>query len=283
MRRDLHMWGCCLLLVSCDFFQKEAEPEAVARVGDSYLYASEIDSLVPPGTTPEDSATITNNFIDRWATRRLLMNAAEINLSDERKEDFNVLVRQYRNDLYTNAYMEEVVKTTVDTLVSDAELRAYYNSNKNNFRTNGTLVQLRYIHLSKDHPKLALIKQKFANIKKADQKFWETYQMQFRNSALNDSVWVSLNDIYKKLPFINPDNQDKYISRGMSFEKQDSLDIYLVKIKNVINKNEISPFEYLKPTLQQVILNRRKLELIKQFEKEITDDAIKNKKYEIYK
>jgi hypothetical protein len=32
-----------------------------------------------------------------------------------------------------------------------------------------------------------------------------------------------------------------------------------------------------------VILNKRKLELIKKFEKEITDDAIKNNDYEIYK
>ena len=51
----------------------------------------------------------------------------------------------------------------------------------------------------------------------------------------------------------------------------------------MINRNQISPFEYLKPTLQQVILNRRKLELIKKFEKEIIEDAIKNKDYEIFK
>jgi hypothetical protein len=45
----------------------------------------------------------------------------------------------------------------------------------------------------------------------------------------------------------------------------------------------MSPFEYIKPTLKEVILNKRKLELIKKFEKEITDDAIKNNDYEIYK
>jgi hypothetical protein len=39
----------------------------------------------------------------------------------------------------------------------------------------------------------------------------------------------------------------------------------------------------LKPTLKAVILNKRKLELIKKFEREITDDAIKDKKYEVYK
>ena len=59
--------------------------------------------------------------------------------------------------------------------------------------------------------------------------------------------------------------------------------MYLVKITNVIDKNQIGPFEYLKPTLKEVILNKRKLELIKKFEKDITNDAIKDQKYEIYK
>jgi hypothetical protein len=56
-----------------------------------------------------------------------------------------------------------------------------------------------------------------------------------------------------------------------------------VKIRNVIDKNEISPFDYVKPTIKELIINKRKLDLIKKFEKEITDDAIKNNKYEIYK
>ena len=59
--------------------------------------------------------------------------------------------------------------------------------------------------------------------------------------------------------------------------------MYLVKITGVIDRNQTSPYEYVKPTLKEVILNMRKLELIKKFEKDITDDAIKDKDYEIYK
>ncbi|WP_022829051.1 hypothetical protein [Flavobacterium antarcticum] len=284
------MFKKCLLILtialfaSCTYFKKENDPQAVARVGDSYLYASELDSLVPKNTSKEDSTLLIKSYIDRWVTRKLLVTAAERNLDDAKKEEFSVLVRQYKNDLYTKAYIEKMVQTTVDTVINDSELRRYYDANKENFKTNGTLVQLRYLHLSKDHPKYATIKSNFLNFKKSDAKFWRTYQMQFKNSALNDSVWVSMNEVYRRVPFITPENRDKYISEGMAFEKSDSLnDVYLVKIKKVINRNQISPFEYLKPTLQQVILNRRKLELIKKFEKEITEDAIKNKDYEVFK
>ena len=270
-------------LVSCNLFKKEREPQAVVRVGEDFLYTSDLDSLVPKNTSKEDSAIIIKNYINRWATQKLLINAAERNIDDDQKETFNQLIAQYKNDLYTKAYIEKIVQTRVDTVVSEEEIKKYYQENKENFKTNSTLVQLRYIHLSKDHPKYSSIKQKFLNFKKEDRKFWQTYQMQFKNSALNDSVWVLLDEIYRKVPFITPDNRDKYINEGMAFEKTDSLNnVYIVKIKKVINRNQISPFEYLKPTLQQVILNSRKLELIKKFEKEITDDAIKNKDYEVY-
>ncbi len=278
---------CAIVLLfslsSCDFFKTEAQPQAIARVNNSYLYKKDIENLVPAGTAKEDSIIIVRNFINRWASQILLTQGAEINLSEEKKIAFDTLIQQYKIDLYTKGYLEEIVKTTVDTIVTLRHLRNYYNDNKENFRTNGILVQLRYINLPKDHPKFQTIRSKFLDFRKADKKFWETYQMQFKNSALNDSVWVELNQIYRKLPFINPENRDKFISAGISFEKPEDQNVYLVKIKNVIDKNEICPFEYLKPTLQQVILNKRKLELIKKFEKDITDDAIKNEEYEIYK
>lgn len=283
MQKGVYLIVLSLLLCSCNYFKPEAKPQSIARVGDSFLYKEDIRDLVAAGTSKEDSILIVKSFIDRWATQKLLIEAANINLNNEKKAEFDDLVRQYKNDLYTKAYIEDIVKTTVDTVISEKELKEYYDNNKENFRTNGTLVQLRYINLPKDHPKFSAIRSKFLDFRKSDKKFWDTYQVQFKNSALNDSVWVELNEVYRKLPFINPDNRGKYIAEGISFEKPDSLNVYLVKIKKTINKNEISPFVYLKPTLQQVILNRRKLELIKKFEKEITDDAIKNNKYEIYK
>jgi len=270
------------LLLSCNFFKPEAKPQAIARVNDSYLFQEDIENLVPPGTSKEDSLIIIRNFIDRWASQKLMTNAAEINLSAEKQAEYDELIKQYKVDLYTKGYIEEIVRTTVDTVVSEEELTAYYKENKDNFKTNGTLVKLRYIHLPKDHPKFQAIRSKFFDYRKSDKKFWDTYSMQFKSFVLNDSVWVEMNQIYRKLPFINPENRNEFISQGKSIEKNDSTDVYLVKVTNVLDNKQISPFQYVKPTLKQVILNKRKLELIKKFEKDITDDAIKSKKYEIY-
>ncbi|MCA0348612.1 MAG: hypothetical protein LCH35_05035 [Bacteroidetes bacterium] len=273
----------CLSLGSCNWFKEEQKEDSIARVGKSYLYKEDIQNLVPKGASKEDSILIIRSYIDRWATQKLLIEAAERNLGEAKKKEYAALISQYKIDLYTKAYIEEIVKRSVDTLINNDELKKYYDENKENFKTNGSLVRLRYINLSKDNPKLETIKGKFFNFDKKDKKFWDLNSMQFKSFAFNDSVWVDMGQVYEKLPIINPDNRDELIQSGKKIQVLDKNDLYLVKISNVIAKNELSPFEYIKPTLKEIIINKRKLELIKKFEKEITEDAIKNKDYEIYK
>ncbi|MBP6557098.1 MAG: hypothetical protein KAX93_02760 [Flavobacterium sp.] len=272
-----------LLFCSCNYFSPEQKPQSIARVGKNYLYKSDIATLVPPGTPKADSILLVRDFVNRWASQKLLIEAAERNLSDKKKKEYNALIKQYKIDLYTKAYIEEVVKSTVDTLVTIQELKKYYDENKENFKTNSTLVRLRFINLAKDNPRFSTIKSKFFDYNKKDKKFWDTYALQFKSFALNDTVWVDMSQVYVKLPVINPENRDEIIRPGKKAAIRSNDDMYLIKITDVIDKNQVPPFDYIKPTLKEVILNKRKLELIKQFEKEITDDAIKNKDYEIYK
>ena len=279
--------GILLLLalsaVSCSYFKGEEKPGAVARVNEEYLEADALNGIVPPGTPKEDSIAIVKAFIDRWATQKLLYDAAQVNLSSDKQAEFSRLVRQYEIDLYTGAYLEELVKRSVDTLITEEELDVYYNANKENFRTTGMLVRLKYIRLAKDHPKFDQVRSRFVGGGKKNMDVLDKMAIQFKSYAFNDTTWVDMNQVYTKLPFITPDNRDKYIGPNMSYQYPDSTDVYLVKVSRVIDRNQVAPFEYIRPTIEQLIINNRKLELIKKFQKEITDDAIKNKKYEVYK
>lgn len=257
--------------------------DAVARVGDTYLAKSEIEGLVPPGTSKKDSAAIVKAFIDRWASQRLMYEAANVNIGEEKQEELDELIRQYKTDLYTRAYLEEMVKQSVDTTVTDEQLAQYYNDNKENFRTTGMLVKLRYLRMEKDHAKFALARQRFLSGNKKDRKALTDMSLYFKSYAFNDTIWTDMNEVYQKLPFISPDNRSRYISGGISYQYPDSADVYLVKVNKVLDRNQVAPYEYIKPTLKEVIINNRKLELIKKIQNDITDDAIKNKKYEVYK
>lgn len=270
-------------IVSCKKEASQVDNFAIARVNNSKLYREDIKDLVPVGTSKKDSVIIVKDFIDRWASQKLLFNAAEVNLSDEKQKELINLVDQYKKDLYTKAYIEQLVYKSFDTIVNDQELNEYYEKNKENFKTNSALVKMSYVQIYKSNPKLTALTNKFANSSKENKEAIRNSAIEFKSYAFNDSIWIDMNQVYEKLPFINIENKEKYLVKGKTIKFADSTDVYLIKTSNFIERNQVSPFQYIKPTLKKVILNNRKIELINKFQKDITTDALKDKKYEIYK
>ena len=271
------------MVVSCDYFKAPKKPKAIARVGESYLFQDDIVDLVPKGTSKKDSIAIVKSYIDRWATQKLLFEAAQRNIGKDKVSEFSALIDQYKVDLYTKDYIESLVIRQIDTVVTEVQIEEYYAKNKQYFKNSSELVKLRYINLVKENPKFAKIKSKFSSFTKKDRKELEQLAVQFKSYAFNDSIWVDINQVYEKIPFINLENKQKYISSGMNFQYPDSTTVWLVKVNNVLPKDSPTPLEFLKPTIKQIIINNRKLDLINTIEKEITNDAIKDNKYEIYK
>jgi len=283
----MKIWIQIVLLVfwvtSCDYFRGSKEPKAIARVGKSYLYLEDIANLVPSGTLKKDSIVIVRSFIDRWAIQKLLFESSERNISKAKVAEFNELINQYKVDLYTKAYLEDLVIRQIDTIVTEDQIESYYNTNKQFFKNSSELIKLRYINLVKENPKIANIKAKFSSFTKKDRKELEQQAVKFKSYAFNDSIWVDINQVYEKLPFLNIENKNKYILNGINFDYLDSTTVWFVKVNKVLPKDSPTPLDFLKTTIKHIIINNRKLELINTLEKEITNDAINDSKYEIYK
>ena len=113
---------------------------------------------------------VVQNFINRWATQQLFVDGALVNLSETEQDEFNKLVKQYKNDLYTKAYIEALVKKNMNTTVSKEEAETYYNLNKDIFRLNEELLKFRYIHLDANIINYNEIEQKFRRFNKNDKK-----------------------------------------------------------------------------------------------------------------
>lgn len=274
-----------MLFFACDFFKKEEDKVAIARVNNTYLYQEDISNITSPGITKEDSIIITNNYINKWATQQLLMQGALLNLSEEKQKQFQNLVTQYQNDLYTKAYLEALVHRDLDTVVSITEAQNYYSENPEAFRLNEELIKFRYINLdSKMQEKDVIeIEKKFKRFNKKDQKELDSISIQFKSYSLNDSIWIKYNQAVAKIPAINTNNKTELLKKSNFIQLKDSLGLYLMQINDVQLQNTIAPLEYVMPTITQIVVNKRKLEKIKELEKDITKDAITNKQFEIYK
>lgn len=268
--------------MSCDFITQRPESEVVARVNNTFLYKEDLGSLLSPNMSPEDSSLVVSGYINRWATKQLLVDRAKINLSTERQADLQDLVRVYENELYSTAYTDEIISRELDTVVPFEQLQKYYEEKGDNFILNEDLVKLRYVNLAGENSDYERIKEHFQRFDEEDKIALLDMALQFKAYSLNDSVWVKTREVYEKITPLTPQNNEDLLKKDHFFEIKDSLGVYLVAVEDVKLRTEQAPLEYSLPTIEQILLNRQKLQLIKKLEKDITQDAIKNKEFEIY-
>ncbi|WP_425338205.1 peptidyl-prolyl cis-trans isomerase [Tamlana crocina] len=271
------------LLFSCEYLKKTDERKPVARVNESYLFEEDIKNLVPQGASKEDSTLLVENFINRWATQQLLMDGAKLNLSEEKQSNFNKLVEQYKIDLYTKAYMEALVKKNIDTVIADEEAERYYENNKAVFKLNEELIKFRYVNLDENMINYEDVKKRFERYNDRDKRILDSISIQFKSYSFKDSVWIRLSQAIRKIPAVTPENKEQLLKKSNFIQLKDSLGVYLMQINDVLLRNETAPLEYVRPTINQIVINKRKLDLIRELEKDITKDAVKNKEFEIYK
>ena len=270
-----------LFFCSCNYLTQDTSIIPIARVNDSYLYNEDIIDLISENTTKDDSTLIVNNFINRWATKQLLIDQSMINLSQEKQDFFNEMVSQYKTDLYTEAYKSSIISKQLDTVILKKEYEDYYNLNKRNFKLNDELLKVRYIQVDKNFLDLKALEKKFKRYDSIDKKDLTNLSIKFKSFNLNDSIWIKSNVLIGRLPVFKEENL-KVLKKPNYTQLQDSLGVYLIKIEATLKTNDIAPLSYVRPTIEQIILNKRKQDLLKKIQKDITIDAIKNKNFEIF-
>lgn len=254
----------------------------MARVNESFLYRDDIKDVVPKGTSKEDSTLMVNAYINRWARRLLLMDGALVNLSEEKQNEFSKLVEQYKNDLYTKAYLEGLVKKNIDSVVQRETAQLFYDNNIESFKLNDDLIQFRYISLPLNPVNLDTIKKRFQRFQSKDKMYLDSISVQFKSYSLNDSLWLKLSRVADKIPIINNANKNELLKKTNFLQLKDSLNLYLMLVNDVRLQNDYAPLDYVNSSIKKIVINKRKLELIKQLENDITNDAIKQNKFQTY-
>tara|TARA_B110000908_G_scaffold49942_1_gene61040 strand:+ start:20 stop:874 length:855 start_codon:yes stop_codon:yes gene_type:complete len=270
-----------IVLCSCDFINQENLDTPIARVNDSYLYQKDIKNLIFENTSKDDSTLIVTNFINRWATKQLLIDQSIINLTQEKQDAYNNLVNQYKTDLYIEAYKSSIVAKRLDSIITFEELEKFYNQNKENFKLNDALLKIRYIHIDENFSNTKELVEKFKRFDSIDKNELTNLSIKFKAFNLNDSIWIKNDLLIGVLPVLKQNNI-QVLKKTNFTQLQDSLGVYLVKIEAVLKTNDIAPLSYVKPTIEQIVINKRKQEILKKIEKEITIDAIKNKNFELF-
>lgn len=271
-----------ILLVSSCQLKEVSSDKIVARVNNQYLYASEVNDHIRANLSSADSTSMAKNYINAWVKEQLLLEKAVFNLNPSQQTSLENLIRQYRNDIFIKTYQEEWLKSRMDTLVTPQEIEAYYKENKQNFKLHQDLVRGRYVQLPLANFNKASVSRALRRFNDSDRNYLDSISLQFNSAYLNDSVWFRPQAFFNRINRSSPQEYDRYLKSKRFFEIEDSIDLYLVFVEEVRRRNEIAPLSHLNPTLKQILLNKRKLETMRQFDNDILEEAIKNKTLEIY-
>lgn len=271
-----------IFLQSCNYFTiKNDSKEAVARVNNKYLYKEDLKNIIKSDISQTDSILMVNNFINNWIKQQLLLSKAQLNL-ENKSEEFEGLVKNYREDLFINSYKEAVVKQYLDTTITNSDIEDFYKENNQNFKLNEELLKLKYIKIGKEVLNKNELIKLFKSSKKSDLDSLQSKELSLKLYHLNDSIWVKYSDLIYQISLLKELEKKEVLKKGKFIQKEDSLSLYLVSIKEVLNRNEIAPKSYVTPTIKQMILHQRKLLLLRKIEETLIDDARKKQQFETY-
>ncbi|MFQ3341370.1 MAG: hypothetical protein ACI9TK_001029, partial [Flavobacteriaceae bacterium] len=150
------------------------------------------------------------------------------------------------------------------------------------FKLNGPLYQVRYIELPPENVDRDNIQHSFQRYNEEDRYFLDSLSFQYTHHLFSDSIWINKTDLLSEIKFLKQENLNRYIKKSQFFEIEDTMGVYLFFVNNYLKKGDIPPRDFIYPTIKNIILNQRKLKFEKEFEKDILQDAIKSKVYEIY-
>ncbi|HIA37320.1 MAG TPA: hypothetical protein EYN89_11465 [Flavobacteriales bacterium] len=271
-------------MFSCNLFEnKTFHSKPVARVHDSYLYLADIEHIIGDGTLSEDSSKMVRQYIENWIRQQLILHKAKLNLSD--KQSYASIENQlndYRTSLIIYAYQKELIKQKLDTIILEEDIQKYYEANNANLVLENNLIRAKYIQLPLAAPDQNKVKQWCVSDDQKDIVSLEEYCHQFSNSfLLDDKSWVMFENIKSELPKeISLNFSD--IVKSNFIELTDSINRYLIIVKELKHKDEIAPIEYVKINIKNILLFKRRRKLLDKMEEQVYQDGIKKNSFEFY-
>jgi len=279
MRRICAFMVLVLLATSCSLFQSRRD--VLARIGKDVLYKSEVAKLVPPGTTPEDSAYMVDQYVQSWALARLkTLKAMEQLTPDER--DISKEIESFRNDLLSFRYEKMFMESRIDTAVSPEQVKAYYEEHPQSFKYDYSVVRARFIVINVHSPYYNNIKElykskdedKVAELADLSRSYAERYEdyggrcVSIPQLATDVGMMVSdLEEIAAK--------QNYYILEG---EQKNTL-IFIVER---YAPQTLTPIDYNEEKIKDAIISIRKQEILSKLEQDLLKEALENKKLQRY-
>lgn len=266
-----------LILTSC----KQEKNNAIARAYTAYLYPEDIEGVVKAGITGKDSLNSINTYIENWQREQTILHHAQkqINKNPER---FNKQIEEYKSTLIIHEFETSVIQNKLDTTITENEIKAYYKEHQDIFVLKRPIFKASYIQLATNAPEIERVKRWFQSKDSDDKDLLQQYCQSYSSSfSLNDSSWYYLDELKKKMP-IEQIDENNYRNYGRIFEINEKNQIYLIVLQDSKLRNNVSPLDIERENIKNLLINQRKIEILKNEEHSLIERARQNNHIETY-
>ncbi len=259
----------------------EEQGKVIAKINTSTLYINDVAKISQTGLSKSDSAIFIQNYINNWANNEVFYQQA---LSYLTEEELNITkeIDEYKKTLLSYKFQTKLINDKLDTNVSISQIEEYYNANSQNFLLKNNIVKVLYVKTPVNIPNLEKLKKLCYSTAPKDAEQLNSMCIQYANNYyMNDNTWLMFEDLKKEIPQLK-EVPEYTIQNGKIVEFTDATSFYFLKIIEVKSKNTLSPLNFEKTNIKNMLINQRKQQLITSIKKDFFEKAKTNKELKIY-
>lgn len=278
-----------LLLVTgaCDLFRFKSETEeaddlVIATVGNQNLLRSELSFIKSESKSEEDSANIASRYVQSWIRKQLLIKEAGKSMAFDEAE-INRKLLDYKYALMVYEFEKKYVEQNLDNNVSLQEIEGYYQVNKANFSLKEIIVRVNFVKSEKESSQNRQLERLFRSQNKKDSDAFKTLAVNSgANYFLEDSTWIKLDDIIINTPLANHPNKVELVRNNKLVITDDDRHRYYFRILEYKLQDQVPPLEFVRDEITKILINKRRIALVDQLQKEVYNRALEKNEFKIY-
>ena len=244
----------------------------LVEVSGEFLYKEDLQAALPLNISKDDSVLFAEHYIRNWIEDALLFDKAEGNIPDNDK--ISKLVENYRRALIMHTYQEELVNQKLANDISEEEINAYYEKNKELFRLDNPLVKGLFIKVPLSSPDLGNVRVWYRKNNQDVIERLEKYSL--RNAVSYDYFydrWTSVPDVAAKIPLKVLDTDANYLDKNRNVEVKDTAFCYFLHIEDFLGKDKQKPLDFARDEIKEILINLKRVEFINKVKEDLYQRA----------
>lgn len=269
-------WGVILVIAAamtgCGQEHNHKGKTPLVEVSGEFLYKEDLQAALPLNISKDDSVLFAEHYIRNWIEDALLFDKAEGNIPDNDK--ISKLVENYRRALIMHTYQEELVNQKLANDISEEEINAYYEKNKELFRLDNPLVKGLFIKVPLSSPDLGNVRVWYRKNNQDVIEKLEKYSL--RNAVSYDYFydrWTSVPDVAAKIPLKVLDTDANYLDKNRNVGVKDTAFCYFLHIEDFLGKDKQKPLDFARDEIKEILINLKRVEFINKVKEDLYQRA----------